>query len=101
MSARESYRLATANSKSMPSSPAVGFHDDENTVGEPLLQEYATRSIPKEYKPVGATFLEDENEEFSIQNSFPAQESYIRSNASSPTRDTKRDTIVQVPARTR
>jgi hypothetical protein len=96
----ESYRLAAANSRAMPTSPTFDS-EDETMVGEPLLQDYATRSIPKEYKPVGTTFLEDDTEDFSIQTAFPAHRTYSRSGASSPAREPKRDTAIHVPARTR
>lgn len=43
----------TRNGNSLPLSPSFDS-EDETAAGEPLIQDFATRSIPKEYKPFTA-----------------------------------------------
>jgi hypothetical protein len=112
-------RALSGNSASMPTSPTFDS-EEETSVGEPLIQDIATRSIPKEYKPFTSRSperTERPSEEFSIQHTFPPlssedEEDLIsapglpRYNAQrfarkESTKDTKRDTSIYVPTRTR
>ncbi|KAF2435410.1 hypothetical protein EJ08DRAFT_604314 [Tothia fuscella] len=96
-STSDRHRLATGDSKPMPTSPTFFDSEEETAVGEPLIQEYAARSIPKEYKPLKPNDHDDELEDlgdFSIQGASPADGS--RGRGQSPALDHKGDTTILV-----
>jgi hypothetical protein len=108
----------TGDSALLPTSPTFDS-EEETAVGEPLIQDFATSSIPKEYKPIPSRNPQRpdrESGDFSIQHAFPAiadeDEDRFLPNSSprydkqrftkrEVTRDAKRDTSIHVPTRTR
>jgi hypothetical protein len=116
-------RAAAGLSTSLPTSPTFDS-EEETAVGEPLIQDYATSSIPKEYKPyvpsrsperarrpgkpfpiqqaLSALSSDDEDGFFPKPSSQYETQGFSKWETSrEPKRDTKRDTSVYVPTRTR
>jgi hypothetical protein len=67
MNIDQSRNLAiTRNGNALPLSPSFDS-EEETAAGEPLIQEFATRSIPKEYKPFTAKNLDCNNLDLPMQ----------------------------------
>jgi hypothetical protein len=112
-------RATAGQSTSLPTSPTFDS-EEETAVGEPLLQDYATSSIPKEYKPFVPSRSTDrprkQGNQVTVQHALPALSSededgfYPKPSPQYDTqgiskwessRDARRDTSIHVPTRTR